>query len=128
MKNTISKVAKELNINIETVRYYERKGLIEQPHKPEIGYRHYPIETVDRIRFIKKSQELGFSLQEITHLLNLNDSPCDQVQVLAQAKLTAVKNKINDLLRLQTALDALLNQCNSNASDSHCPIIDSLQP
>jgi len=128
MKRTISKVAKELSINVETVRFYERKGLIVQPYKPDVGYRHYPTETVDRIRFIRRSQELGFTLEEISNLLNLNDSPCNQVQVLAQSKLQAVNKKINDLLSLQTALNSLLTQCSSNESDAHCPIIDSLQP
>jgi len=128
MKRTISKVAKELSINIETIRFYERKGLIEQPCKPEVGYRHYPTETVDRIRFIRRSQELGFTLEEIRNLLNLNDSPCNQVQVLAQSKLEAVNEKIDDLLSLQAALNILITQCSSNESDAHCPIIDSLQP
>tara|TARA_R110000850_G_scaffold83657_1_gene179555 strand:- start:177 stop:563 length:387 start_codon:yes stop_codon:yes gene_type:complete len=128
MANTISIVAKELNINIETIRFYERKGLIEQPLKPEVGYRHYPNETVNRIRFIKRSQELGFTLGEITNLLNLNDQPCSQVQLLTEHKLSAVQDKISDLCRLEQALKHLLSQCHVNDDESHCPIIDSLQP
>tara|TARA_R110001583_G_scaffold6774_8_gene34063 strand:- start:4021 stop:4404 length:384 start_codon:yes stop_codon:yes gene_type:complete len=123
---TISKVAKELGVNIETIRFYERKGLIEQPLKPEIGYRHYPKTTIHRIRFIKRSQELGFTLGEIANLLNLNDEPCNQVQEIAQDKLSAVQQKIADLHSLEKALKNLLNQCQSN-DDKHCPIIDSLQ-
>jgi len=107
---TISKVAKELNINIETVRFYERRGLITQPIKPEIGYRHYPEDTINRIRFIKRSQELGFTLEEISKLLSLNDSPCHQVQALAEDKLSSVKEKMIDLKRLESALNELLNQ------------------
>jgi len=128
MAQTISKVAKALAINVETVRFYERRGLIEQPEKPAVGYRHYPDNTVNRIRFIKRSQELGFTLDEIAKLLSLNDRPCDQVLDLAERKLCAVKEKMADLRRLEKALKALLARCHSNDDDSHCPIIDSLQP
>jgi len=128
MTHTISKVAKELNINVETVRFYERRGLIEQPIKPEVGYRHYSSETVNRIRFIKRAQELGFTLEEINNLLSLEDRPCSQVQGLAEHKLTAVKAKMADLRRLEKALKGLLDQCHHNDDDRHCPIINSLQP
>tara|TARA_B110000211_G_C14092839_1_gene560252 strand:+ start:2286 stop:2672 length:387 start_codon:yes stop_codon:yes gene_type:complete len=128
MTNTISKVASELGINIETVRFYERRGLIDQPIKPEVGYRHYPDDTVNRIRFIKRSQELGFTLDEIANLLSLNDKPCSQVQELAEQKLSAVKEKMADLQRLEKALNGLLVQCNNNEDDNRCPIIESLQP
>lgn len=128
MTRTISKVAKTLNINVETVRFYERRGLITQPVKPAVGYRHYPNDTVHRIRFIKRAQELGFTLDEIANLLSLNDRPCSQVQTLAKHKLDAVKEKMADLQRLEKALEELLVQCNKNDDDSHCPIIDALQP
>lgn len=128
MNRTISKVAKALDINVETVRFYERRGLIAQPPKPEVGYRQYPEGTVNRIRFIKRAQELGFTLDEIANLLSLNDRPCSQVQDLAERKLTAVQVKMADLQRLEKALKALLAQCQSNDDDSRCPIIDSLQP
>jgi len=84
---TISKVAKELGVNIESIRFYERRGLIKQPFKPEKGYRHYPVETINRIRFIKRSQELGFTLDEIANLIQLNDTPCYQVQEVAPSPL-----------------------------------------
>jgi len=126
MTKTISKVAKELGINIETVRFYERKELIEQPLKPEVGYRHYSEKTINRIRFIKRSQELGFTLAEVSNLLSLNDSPCSQVQELTEHKLSSVHQKIAYLQRLEKALQGLLNQCQNN-DDEHCPIIDSLQ-
>ena len=128
MTRTISKVAKELHINVETVRFYERRGLIEQPPKPEAGYREYPVDTVNRIHFIKRAQELGFTLDEITNLLSLNDRPCRQVQELAKQKLEAVKKKMTDLQSLEKALTTLLVQCQSNDDENHCPIIDSLQP
>jgi len=128
MTTTIGKLARNLGINVETIRFYERKGLIEQPVKPETGYRHYPDETVNRIRFIKRAQDLGFSLDEIANLLSLNDRPCGQVQELAEHKLLAVRERMADLRRLEKALKALLTQCQSNDDDTHCPIIDSLQP
>ena len=128
MTRTISKVAKKIGINIETVRFYERKGLIDQPIKPIKGYRHYPEETVNRIRFIKRSQELGFTLNEIQGLLSLNDSPCNQVEELAKKKLATVQTKQADLLLLEKALLEHIGQCQSNEDESCCPIIDSLQP
>lgn len=128
MTRTISKVAKELNINVETIRFYERKNLIVQPIKPETGYRKYPDETVNRIRFIKRAKDLGFTLDEIANLLSLNDRPCSQVQELAEHKLSTVTEKMADLQRLESALQTLLMQCRSNDDDNHCPIIDSLLP
>ena len=110
-KRTISMLAKELSVNVETIRFYERKGLIKQPPKPMQGYRHYPKETVNRIHFIKRSQELGFTLNEIEGLLALNDSPCSKVQELANKKLIAVQKKMADLLLLEHALEEHLGQC-----------------
>ncbi|MCJ8312598.1 MAG: Hg(II)-responsive transcriptional regulator [Saccharospirillaceae bacterium] len=127
MVNTISKVAKSLGINIETVRFYERKGLIQQPNKPKIGYRDYPKSTVDRIAFIKRSQELGFTLNEIQGLLNLNDNPCKQVQEMAETKLLNVQQKMQDLQQLERALKTVLLQCEKNANDEICPLIDALK-
>ncbi len=128
MPRTIGKLAKQAGVNIETIRFYERKGLIEQPAKPLSGYRHYPDETLRRIYFIKHSQALGFTLSEIGSLLQLNDMPCGQVQELAENKLLSVQQKIADLQSLQQALNKLLRQCENNKDKSCCPIIDSLQP
>ena len=128
MSRTISKIAKEIGINIETVRFYERKGLIKQPVKPLQGYRQYPTETVNRIRFIRRSQELGFTLNEIEGLLSLNDNPCNQVEELAKKKLVAVQAKQADLQLLEKALVEHIGQCQSNEDDTCCPIINSLQP
>tara|TARA_R110001583_G_scaffold1152_21_gene9628 strand:+ start:1276 stop:1662 length:387 start_codon:yes stop_codon:yes gene_type:complete len=128
MSRTISKIAKKIGINIETVRFYERKGLIKQPVKPLQGYRQYPTETVNRIRFIRRSQELGFTLNEIEGLLSLNDNPCNQVEELAKKKLVAVQTKQADLQLLEKALLEHIGQCQSNEDDTCCPIINSLQP
>jgi len=128
MTRTISRLAKELNINVETIRFYERKALIDQPPKPDDGYRHYPDTTVKRIQFIKRAQELGFTLEEVSRLLSLEDFPCSEVQELAENKLEAVQAKMKDLRRLESALKVLLSQCDKNEDEAHCPIINSLQP
>jgi len=127
MTRSISKVARLLDINIETIRFYERRGLIKQPAKPVTGYRHYPDEIVNRIRFIRRTQKLGFTLNEINSLLALNDRPCTHVQELAEHKVALVKQKIQDLRDLETALELLLQQCHNNRDDNHWSIIDSLQ-
>lgn len=128
MKYSIGQLAKAAGVNVETVRYYERRGLIEQPDKPTEGYRHYPEATAQRIRFIKRAQELGFTLEEITNLLTLNDTPCQEVQNMASQKLTSVRAKIADLCRLEIVLTDLLNQCVANPDQAHCPLIESLLP
>lgn len=128
MTLTIGKVAKKLAINIETIRFYEKKGLINQPIKPEVGYRIYPEETIERITFIKNAQKLGFTLKEIQQLLLVNDQPCHQVESIARFKLKSVKEKISQLQSLQRALQTLVTQCESNQDDTICPIIDTLQP
>ncbi|MCS6116610.1 Hg(II)-responsive transcriptional regulator [Shewanella baltica] len=99
---TISQLAKSAGVNVETVRYYERRGLIEQPDKPTEGYRRYPVTTLNRIRFIKRAQELGFTLEEISHLLMLDNTPCQEVQDMASHKLVSVRAKMADLRRLET--------------------------
>lgn len=125
---TISQLAKSAGVNVETIRYYERRGLIEQPDRPTEGYRRYPETTLNRIRFIKRAQELGFSLEEITHLMALGESPCEQVQGMAAQKLASVRAKLDDLRRLEIVLNDLLNQCTANPDLAHCPIIESLLP
>ena len=125
---TIGNLAKKVQIGVETIRFYERRGLIEQPEKPTEGYRVYPAETLNRIQFIKRAKELGFTLDEITNLLSLGESPCLEVQAMAEDKLDKVLAKINDLHRLKTVLDNLLSKCRTNPDQSHCPIVESLLP
>ena len=125
---TISQLAALLNVHVETIRFYQRKGLIEQPPKPPRGYRHYSDEVLSRMRFIKRAQELGFTLDEIANLLLLNDQPCTTVQELAELKLSSVRAKLADLARLETVLAEMVLQCQHNQDEAHCPIIESLQP
>ncbi len=122
---TIGRLAAKAGINVESVRYYERVGLIEQPPKPLSGYRHYPAELVDRIRFIKRAQAYGFSLNEIKDLLAIGEGHCHDVQQKAIAKRRHIKKQIKDLNRLVKALDQLIGACESNRSEQGCPIVRS---
>lgn len=124
---TISQVAQMLGINVETIRYCERRGLIEQPPKPRSGYRHYDDEIVARIVFIKRAQSLGFSLKEIEELLALQKHDCDNVQQLAEYKLEMVESKIDDLQKLRTALKAQLRAYQDSDKQAPCPLINALR-
>lgn len=123
---TIGQLAKAANINIETVRYYQRINLIEQPQKPALGYRVYPDETLNRIRFIKRAQLLGFSLEEISQLLEISDAQCETAAQMGHDKLQLIQQKISDLSKMASVLDEYTQQCAINADHSHCPIIDTL--
>ena len=125
---TISKLAKEANVGVETVRFYERKGLLEQPIKPIQGYRQYTEQALSRLLFIKRAQYLGFTLAEISSLLILSASNCEDVQQLAEQKLAVIEDKLRDLLNLKESLVSLVSDCKNNPSDKDCPIIQSLQP
>ena len=110
---TIGKIAKEAGVGVETVRFYERKGLVEQPRKSS-GFRTYREEDATRIRFIKRAQELGFTLNEVRELLALNDEPgttCGDLRPKARAKLAQIEAKISDLRRMESALMALETCC-----------------
>lgn len=124
----ISDLAKAAGVNVETIRYYERRGLIIQPLKPDQGYRDYPETTLERVLFIKRAQELGFTLEEIANLLKLGDDNCISVQEIAENKLVSVRAKIADLCRLESVLDNLVTQCKCNPSESSCPIVETLLP
>ena len=125
---SIGKLAQAAQVSVETIRYYERRGLITQPPKPAQGYRTYTKATLARILFIKRAQELGFTLEEIDNLLALGESHCSEVQELAESKLVSVRSKINDLCRLERVLEGLVTQCRSNPDNTACPIVESLQP
>ena len=122
-------VAKQSGVNVETLRFYERKGLLTEPPRRMSGYRKYPPEAVQQIRFIKRAQELGFSLREIKELLTLRVEPgttCAQVRQRAQEKVEHVQQKIADLQAIEQALRNLLGACSGRGPASECPILDHL--
>lgn len=127
---TISRVAKEAGIGIETVRFYEREGLLEQPARRASGYREYTEEAVRRIRFIKQSQALGFTLREIRELLALRLNPeatRSQIRQQAEAKLRDIEDKIESLKRMKRALTPLIKACDGKGSLEGCPILDAIE-
>ncbi len=124
---TIGKLAKAAGVNVETIRYYQRIGLIAEPSKPAQGYRTYPTDMVKRIRFIKRAQELGFSLDEITDLLSLNDRDCDEARHIAEHKQEIIQQRIDDLSAMQRELTKLIKACKKNiAGQERCAIIATL--
>lgn len=123
---TIGKLAKKANVNLETIRYYQRKGLLEKPEKPPNGYRIYPESTIDKLNFIKRAKQLGFTLSEISLLMDLDNESCSDVKNLAENKLKIINSKINDLTLIKNALKKSIKACEVNEQNLDCPIISSL--
>jgi MerR family mercuric resistance operon transcriptional regulator len=123
---TIKTVAKKVGIGIETIRYYQRIGLIEQPEKPLSGYRVYSEDTIARLLFIQRAKELGFSLAEISNLLVLGDGRCAETRELAAHKLEIIKSKLHDLQTIASTLEKLIQSCESNSVHQNCPIITAI--
>jgi Hg(II)-responsive transcriptional regulator len=122
-------LARLAEVNVETLRFYERKGLLPVPPRRASGYRDYPPETVDFVRFIRRAQTLGFSLREIKELLALRSVPratCGDVVVLARKKVQEIDTRITDLRAMRAALTKLLRGCTGTAPLAQCPIIESL--
>jgi MerR family mercuric resistance operon transcriptional regulator len=125
----IGQVAKQAGVNIQTVRFYERKGLVTPAGRKASGYREYTAEAVRRIRFVKHAQEIGFSLREIEDLLSLRVDPattCGDIRAHAEEKMTEVARKILNLQHMQRALAVLVAQCDGHGPVSECPIIEAL--
>ena len=123
---TIGQLAKQAAVGIETVRFYERKGLLEKPERNVSGYRQYHLEAVSRIRFIKRAQEVGFSLVEIKGLLSLKLDPskkCEDVMARALSKINEIEGKIEDLNRMKKALRDLTATCDTSSEIDQCPIL-----
>ena len=125
---TIGRLAKAAGVNVETIRYYQREGLLAEPEKPLQGYRVYPPETVARLHFIKRAKELGFTLREIRELLALGDGHCHEVQLLAQEKAGQIEARLRDLEAMLSALRDLLSRCGSEGEGAtHCGLVDALK-
>lgn len=125
---TIGAFAKASGVNVETVRFYQRKGLLAEPYKPYGRIRRYDLADVARVRFVKSAQRLGFSLDEIIELLRLEDGThCEEASRLAEHKLNDVQEKLDDLKRMESALSGLVRACHSRKGSVSCPLIASLQ-
>jgi MerR family transcriptional regulator, mercuric resistance operon regulatory protein len=125
---TIGRLSNSTDTNIETIRYYERAGLLPVPARSSGGYRLYGTTHLKRLSFIRRARALGFSLAEVRKLLILADQrrrPCVEVRVVAEAHLADVKRKIADLRRMERVLKETVARCQAG-SDSHCPMIDAL--
>jgi len=124
---TIGRLAAEAGVGVETIRYYQRRGLLEAPLKPVRGQRRYPAEFRQRIRFIRRAQALGFTLEDIRSLLALDQAhACAETHGMAQRKLQVIEEKLCDLTTMRDALGKLVRQCEAGEMLSHCPIIRTL--
>jgi MerR family transcriptional regulator, mercuric resistance operon regulatory protein len=123
---TIGKLAKAVGVNIETIRYYQRRGLLDEPPKPAGGPRRYSADEAKRVRFIKRAQALGFTLAEVGGLLTLDDAcACKETRALAARKLALIEQKMADLAAMRQVLGGLVKQCDAGEG-AVCPIIDVL--
>jgi len=123
---TIGTLARKAGVNIETIRYYQRRGLLLEPPKPVEGYRLYPLDSVQRILFIKRAQRLGFSLEEIINLLQLGEGNCSETKALAMQKLSAIETRLEDLEKMKKTLEDLVQRCETGGTQDGCPIVSSL--
>src|SRR5439155_17889646 len=114
-------------VNVETIRYYQRRGLVDEPDRPLGGQRRYAPSAVSRVRFIKRSQQLGFTLEEVIGLLRLQDGQsCRETRLLAEHKLALIEDRIADLSRMRRMLKGLVAECAAGQRPRSCPIIATL--
>jgi Cu(I)-responsive transcriptional regulator len=126
---SIGRLARASGIGVETLRYYERRGLLAPAGRTAAGYRRYRPDAVRRLRFIRRAQALGFSLDEIRELLALNDQPdadAGRVKAIAREKLADIERRIEDLQRMRQSLEALAGRCPGHGPTAACPILGAL--
>ena len=123
-KLTIGKLAKQSGVTVETIRHYQRMGLLAEPEKPLRGYRHYPTEAVSKLRFIKRAQQAGFTLKEVAILLSLDVEQCAEIRKLAEQKCQQIEQQINALTVLKQSLEKLVESCRQPGSAGQCAILD----
>ena len=125
---TIGVLADAAGVNVETIRFYQRKGLMQEPSRPLGGIRRYGESDLARVRFIKSAQRLGFSLEEIADLLKLDDGThCTDARAQAERKLTDIRARLADLRRIESALQGLVERCAAVTGQVQCPLIAALQ-
>jgi MerR family mercuric resistance operon transcriptional regulator len=126
-QRTIGALAKAIGVNVETVRYYQRIGLLARPPRAHGSIRRYPPETLRRLRFIKRAQSLGFSLEEVAALLRLAEGEhCAETRVLGENKLALVQRKLDELTAIRGALEELVARCSRGGRGRGCPLIEAL--
>ncbi len=126
---SIGQLAKAANVGIEAIRFYEKRGLVHSPERTAAGYRRFPQNAVDRLRFIRRAKHLGFTLEEISELLNLHDDPNSDrasVKSMTKSKLKQIEQKLADLERMRKVLSGLSAECSGHGPVSGCPIIEAL--
>lgn len=124
---TIGRLAEAADVNVETIRYYQRRGLMPEPDKPHSGHRRYTDADLRRMQFIKRAQALGFTLDDIGSLLELDRAyACSETRELAVHKLAIIESKLADLKAMQKALTSLLRQCDAGTASGSCPIMHAL--
>lgn len=124
---TIGALAEAAGVNLETIRFYQRRGLLPEPARPQGGFRRYGDPELARVRFIKSAQRLGFSLDEVAELLKLEDgSHCGQARSQGERKLADVRARLADLQRIEQVLADLVARCGSQRGRVRCPLIASL--
>ncbi len=125
----IGEVANQSEVGIETIRYYEREGLLAEPHRKPSGYRQYNESVVTRLQFIRRSKELGFTLAEIKELLELwfeADTKCEHVRQRAGQKITDIDEKIRSLQKMKRSLKKVISECESRGSFGDCPLLEGI--
>ena len=124
---TIGKLAKAAGVGVETVRYYQRCGLLPVPERAYGAIRQYSQQSLQRLHFIRRAQSLGFTLDEVQVLLQQNDGgSCSTTRALAEQKLGLVEQRLKDLRRLRAELEHLIGQCRTHGNEASCPLIDAL--
>ena len=125
-----SELAGRAGVHPETLRYYERRGLLHEPPRTLGGYRNYPDATVGLLRFIKRAQDLGFTLDEVEELLHLNGGGpdgCDAARALAEARKADLEARIADLQRMRDSLADLIATCDLPRADRSCPLLAAIE-
>jgi len=124
---TIGQLARAAQVNVETIRYYQRKGLLQEPEKPPEGYRRYPATTLRQIDIIKRAQRVGFTLREISQLLSLGQGHCQDIRRLAEQKIAKIEQQLVDLQGMKETLVHLSNQCSEDLDQAQrCLLLDNL--
>ena len=124
---TIGEIARRAGVNVETIRYYRRKGLLATPDKPASGYRRYPPDMVAHIHFIKRAQRVGFTLSDIQTLLSLGTGRCSDVQSLARRKLRDIDEQLHHLQQMHDTLEILVDRCTESLDDEQrCALLEAL--